>query len=39
MQFNQFSVMCSKAPEWKFSIETEKKPQKELGYVFFIDFK
>lgn len=30
MQFNQFSVMCSKAPEWNFSIETEKKTQKEI---------
>lgn len=24
MQFNQFSVMGSKAPEWNFSIETER---------------
>lgn len=24
MQFNQFSVIGSKAPEWNFSIETER---------------
>lgn len=33
MHFNQCLVMCSKPPEWNFSIKAENKTEKQ-GYFF-----